>query len=302
MKLDAKLDLPVGYYIKYGGTFENLERAKDRLLFVVPLVLFLIFIFLYFALQSFQQTVIIYIAIPLSAVGGVFSLWFGDMLFSISAGVGFIVLFGVAVLNGLVLIASFNDIKTSDKTGLSLKERILKGARERIRPIFLTASTDVLGFLPMAISMSAGAEVQRPLATVVIGGLLTSSLLTLVVLPVLYAMIENKSKWKMNSLRISPNVATVLYFAFMLVTPALVKAQSESTLLSIDSSVAIALERNGMIKVSQYEIERQEILKSTSTNIVKTKFDLNYGQINSNENDFGVSINQSFQFPTVYRN
>ncbi len=190
-KIEAQLDLPAGYYIKYGGSFENLERAKARLMIVVPIALILIFVLLYFALKSFVQTIMIYMAIPLSAIGGVFGLWIRDMPFSISAGVGFIVLFGVAVLNGLVLITSMNELK---KEGLGLKERIIKGTKERIRPIFLTASTDILGFLPMAISTSAGAEVQQPLATVVIGGMLTASFLTLIVIPILYQMVENNKK------------------------------------------------------------------------------------------------------------
>jgi cobalt-zinc-cadmium resistance protein CzcA len=190
-KLDDQLNLPAGYYLKYGGSFENLERAKARLFIVVPIALVLIFVLLYFALKSFIQTIMIYMAIPLSAIGGVFGLWVRDMPFSISAGVGFIVLFGVAVLNGLVLITSMNELK---KQGVGLKDRIIKGTKERIRPIFLTASTDILGFLPMAISTSAGAEVQQPLATVVIGGMLTASFLTLIVIPVLYQMIESKNK------------------------------------------------------------------------------------------------------------
>jgi len=190
-KLDAQLDLPPGYYLKYSGSFENLERAKARLFIVVPIALVLIFVLLYFALKSFIQTIMIYMAIPLSAIGGVFGLWIRDMPFSISAGVGFIVLFGVAVLNGLVLITSMNELK---KQGVGLKDRIIKGTKERIRPIFLTASTDILGFLPMAISTSAGAEVQQPLATVVIGGMLTASFLTLIVIPILYQMIESKNK------------------------------------------------------------------------------------------------------------
>ena len=188
-KLDAQLDLPAGYYIKYGGSFENLERAKTRLLIVVPIALILIFVLLYFALKSFSQTIMIYTAIPLSAIGGIFALWLRGMPFSISAGVGFIVLFGVAVLNGLVLITSMNELK---KEGFELKDRIIKGTKERIRPIFLTASTDILGFLPMAVSTSAGAEVQHPLATVVIGGMLTASFLTLIIIPILYHIVETK--------------------------------------------------------------------------------------------------------------
>ena len=190
-KLEAQLELPAGYYIRYGGAFENLERATKRLQVVVPIALGLIFILIFFALKSFKQSIMIYMAIPLAAIGGIFSLWLRDMPFSISAGVGFIVLFGVAVLNGLVLISGWNELK--EERVSALDDRILSGARRRIRPILLTALTDVLGFLPMAISTSAGAEVQQPLATVVIGGMISATLLTLFVLPVLYRWTENRN-------------------------------------------------------------------------------------------------------------
>src|SRR5690606_6283429 len=146
----------------------NLQRARKRLQVVVPIALFLIFILLYFALQSFSQSVMIYVAIPLAAIGGVFFLALRGMPFSISAGVGFIVLFGVAVLNGLVLVSRFNSLKQEGV--MDPEQRILTGTRERLRPILLTAAAAIMGFMPMAFSTSAGAEVQRPLATVVIGG------------------------------------------------------------------------------------------------------------------------------------
>ena len=188
--LDKNLVLPPGYYLEYGGAFENLERATKKLKTLVPLALLLIFILIYFALKSVKQTLIIYMAIPLAAIGGVFALVLRGMPFSISAGIGFIVLFGVAVLNGLVLISSFNALRQNKE--LPLRERILTGTKQRLRPILLTALTDILGFLPMALSTSAGAEVQRPLATVVIGGLITATLLTLFILPILYQWIETR--------------------------------------------------------------------------------------------------------------
>ncbi len=198
-----KLKLPPGYYVTYGGQFENLEAAKARLAIAVPVALALIFALLYFAFNSLKESLLIYSAIPMSAIGGVFALWLRDMPFSISAGVGFIALFGVAVLNGIVLISYFNDLEKEEKfvgedanngrkdtnNGKNkVHERILLGASVRLRPVLMTAAVASLGFLPMAISSGAGAEVQRPLATVVIGGLVTSTLLTLIVLPVLYAM------------------------------------------------------------------------------------------------------------------
>ncbi|WP_420835923.1 efflux RND transporter permease subunit [Lacinutrix algicola] len=192
--LDTKLKLPAGYSITYGGQFENLQSAKDRLLIAVPVALLLIFILLYFAFNSVKDALIVYSAIPLSAVGGVLLLWIRDLPFSISAGVGFIALFGIAVLNGIVLIEHFKELKEQGFSNIN--ERIKKGTTERLRPVLLTAAAAALGFLPMAISTNAGAEVQRPLATVVIGGLFTATLLTLVVLPVLYAWFEEKKTLK----------------------------------------------------------------------------------------------------------
>ena len=189
-KLDAELDLPAGYYLKYGGQFENLQNAKDRLLIAVPIALLLIFILLFFTFNSIKQALFIFTAIPLAAMGGVAALWIRQMPFSISAGIGFIALFGVAVLNGIVLIAYFNQLK---KEGVSnTMERIITGAKVRLRPVIMTASVAALGFLPMAISTGDGAEVQQPLATVVIGGLVSATLLTLLVLPILYALFDNK--------------------------------------------------------------------------------------------------------------
>ncbi|HEA30626.1 MAG TPA: efflux RND transporter permease subunit, partial [Leeuwenhoekiella sp.] len=181
-KLETQLDLPPGYRISYGGAFENLQRAKQRLTVVVPIALALIFLLLYFALGSLSQSVMIYMAVPLAAIGGIFALGIRGMPFSISAGVGFIVLFGVAVLNGLVLISRFNSLKEEGVT--TVRERILLGTQERLRPILLTALAAIMGFFPMALSHGAGASVQRPLATVVIGGLISATLLTLIVVPV----------------------------------------------------------------------------------------------------------------------
>jgi cobalt-zinc-cadmium resistance protein CzcA len=190
-KIEAKVDFPPGYYPTYGGQFENLKKAEARLAVAVPVALLLIFLLLYFTFNSIRQSLLIFTAIPMSAIGGVFLLVLRDMPFSISAGVGFIALFGVSVLNGIVLIAEFNRLK---KEGLTdLREIVLKGTHTRLRPVLMTAAVASLGFLPMALATSAGAEVQKPLATVVIGGLITSTILTLVVLPCLYSYVENIS-------------------------------------------------------------------------------------------------------------
>lgn len=191
-KLDKELVLPAGYYVTYGGQFKNLIEANKRLSITLPIALFLILILLFFTFHSFKQTFLILTAVPLSAIGGIFALWIRDMPFSISAGVGFIALFGVAVLNGIVLIAEFNRLKLEGIT--DAYERVITGTKVRLRPVIMTAAVASLGFLPMALSTGAGAEVQKPLATVVVGGLITATLLTLVVLPALYILFSGKEK------------------------------------------------------------------------------------------------------------
>ncbi|WP_031425498.1 CusA/CzcA family heavy metal efflux RND transporter [Flavimarina sp. Hel_I_48] len=268
-KLDAEFDLPPGYYIRYGGAFENFERASKRLQIVVPIALLLIFVLIYFALKSFQQATMIYIAIPLAAIGGIFSLWLRDMPFSISAGVGFIVLFGVAVLNGLVLISGFNELKEDGV--VDVNERIIKGSKRRIRPILLTALTDVLGFLPMAISSSAGAEVQRPLATVVIGGLITSTLLTLFILPILYRWMENR---KINTTVNRKLVAGIAVAAILLSGSNNLQAQETPEMLpkiTREQAVDKALKNYPLLKNKNREIERQGVLKTSAWDLGRTQ-------------------------------
>ena len=187
-KIEANMRLPVGYFITYGGTFENLVAAKRRLAVAVPIALVLIFTLLYFTFRSLKYGLLIFSAIPLSAIGGVAALMLRGMPFSISAGIGFIALFGVAVLNGIVLIGYFNRLKQEGMTDVG--EIVRTGTAVRLRPVLMTAAVASLGFLPMALSNSSGAEVQKPLATVVIGGLVSATLLTLIVLPVLYVLVE----------------------------------------------------------------------------------------------------------------
>ncbi|RMA57292.1 CusA/CzcA family heavy metal efflux RND transporter [Ulvibacter antarcticus] len=278
-KLDANLDLPSGYFIRYGGAFENLERASNRLQTVVPIALLLIFILIYFALKSIPQTLMIYIAIPMATIGGVVALWLRDMPFSISAGVGFIVLFGVAVLNGLVMISGLNELKDEGIT--NLKDRIIEGTKRRIRPIMLTAFTDVLGFLPMAISASAGAEVQRPLATVVIGGLLTSTLLTLFILPILYHWVENKSlKFRANKKLVS----VMAMIAIVCILPFTANAQQveiELPIISMNEAVSIAKENYPGLKQMQLEITKQHQLKGTAFDFGTTQIFTGGEEINN---------------------
>ena len=190
-KLDKTVKLPTGYYLEWGGTFENLQSARTRLAVVVPLSLFLIFVLLFISFGSVKNALLIYTGIPFAIVGGVFSLLIREMHFSISAGVGFIALFGVAVLNGVVMVSYINQLRQEGKT---LEEAVVQGAETRLRPVLMTALVASLGFIPMALSTSAGAEVQRPLATVVIGGIITSTILTLFVLPTFYMWFEKQKE------------------------------------------------------------------------------------------------------------
>lgn len=200
--LDEKLKLPDGYYYNYGGEFENLQSATNRLMVVIPIALVIILLLLYATVKNVSESLFVFSAIPLAAIGGVWALWLRDMPFSISAGVGFIALFGVAVLNGIVLIGQMNQMqreeKTADKLSASsgvtelIHHRIIESCMVRLRPVLMTALVASMGFLPMALSQGDGAEVQRPLATVVIGGLITSTLLTLLVLPAIYKTFTKK--------------------------------------------------------------------------------------------------------------
>jgi len=185
-KMTSQLKLPPGYILEYGGTFKNLESARQRLLIAVPVSLFFIFALLFVTFNSVKQGLLVFSGIPFAVVGGIFALVVRDLPFSISAGIGFIALFGVAVLNGIVMIAYFNRLEEEGTT--DVHNRIISGTTSRLRPILMTALVASLGFIPMALSTGSGAEVQRPLATVVIGGLISSTLLTLIVLPVLYGI------------------------------------------------------------------------------------------------------------------
>ncbi|UCS92474.1 CusA/CzcA family heavy metal efflux RND transporter [Echinicola marina] len=265
-KLKAELKLPPGYYIRYGGAFENFERATSRLLLVVPIALASIFILIFFALGSMKQSLMIFIAIPMASIGGIFSLWLRDMPFSISAGVGFIVLFGVAVLNGLVMINGLNELKMESK--LNLNDRIRQGTKRRIRPILLTALTDILGFFPMALSATAGAEVQRPLATVVIGGLISSTLLTLFLLPVLYQWVERKS-----TLATFPKIGTALLLVGLFMGTQRVKAQNQDSIpsLSLNEAMEMANTNYPLISKAKMEIEKQVSMKKSAWDMGNTQ-------------------------------
>jgi cobalt-zinc-cadmium resistance protein CzcA len=188
-KLREQVKFPAGYFFEFGGQFENLQAARARLMIVVPAALALIFGLIYASFGSARQALLIFLCVPLAATGGVMALWLRDMPFTISAAVGFIALSGIAVLNGIMLISFINQLRTE---GHDVRKAVIEGTLTRLRPKLMTALVASLGFVPMAISSGAGAEVQRPLATVVIGGVITSTFLTLILLPVLYDWMEGR--------------------------------------------------------------------------------------------------------------
>lgn len=294
--ISEKVNLPVGYTVEYGGQFENLKTAKQRLMYAVPVALVLIFILLHFAFGSVKEALMIYSAIPLSAVGGVLALYLRGMPFSISAGVGFIALFGIAVLNGIVLIEHFKELK---KRGVgTINEIVIVGTRERLRPVLLTASAAALGFLPMAISSSAGAEVQRPLATVVVGGLISATILTLIVLPVLYALFETSAEKKKGKL---PKAALAIAMLIFMIP---VSSMAQEQTLSLDDAIQLAMQNNNQLKASQLEVERNRDLIGASIDIEKTQVYYGFDQNNIAVNNAPLHVwglSQSLKFPTVYQ-
>ncbi|PHN06491.1 CusA/CzcA family heavy metal efflux RND transporter [Flavilitoribacter nigricans] len=294
--IEEHIRLPTGYEVTYGGQFENLRAARQRLLIAVPVALVLIFILLHFAFQSLKEALMVYTAIPLSSVGGVFLLWFRDMPFSISAGVGFIALFGIAVLNGIVLIEHFKELKHQGMD--DIKERVITGTRQRLRPVLLTASAAALGFLPMAISTSAGAEVQRPLATVVVGGLITATLLTLIVLPVLYSIFDSRRPVKMD-----PKAITAVLFiaAMSLAIPG--QAQESVRINSLEEAISLAEANNRDLQVHTLKIEQQTSLLPSAFELEKTHVYYNFDQNNIAPNGFPLKvwgIQQNIPFPTIF--
>ncbi|WP_315057450.1 CusA/CzcA family heavy metal efflux RND transporter [Chryseobacterium indoltheticum] len=293
-KLDNKIKLPSGYYFTYGGQFENLQAASKRLMIAVPVSLLLIFMLLYFTFKSFKQAALIFTAIPMSAIGGVLALIIRDMPFSISAGIGFIALFGVAVLNGIVLIGTFNQLEKDGET--DILKRVFEGTKTRLRPVLMTAAVASLGFLPMAISTGAGAEVQKPLATVVIGGLITATFLTLFVLPMLYIIFSTKLKIK--NIKMKP-LTTVIILGFLLFGQTL--AAQTTKMLSVEEATEIALNNNYSIKSKDLDVKVSESLKPTANELPKMEFNAQLGQYNSPKFDQSFSISQSIPFPTLFK-
>jgi cobalt-zinc-cadmium resistance protein CzcA len=293
-KLAKKVKFDAGYYATFGGSYKNLEKAKARLSIAVPIALLLILLLLYATFQSVKQALLIFSAIPLAAIGGIIALWSRDMPFSISAGVGFIALFGVAVLNGIVLVAEFNSLK-KDKGYQGLRV-ILAGTRVRLRPVMMTAMVASLGFLPMALSTGSGAEVQKPLATVVIGGLISATFLTLFLLPVMYYLVENgKLKLKKSS-----TASKLVSLAVIVVFAPFAQGQVEVH-YSLEQCLQFAQQSNLELQVAQLAIEQAALDRKALVPIPKTDVSFMLGQYNSaNKTDNNITIKQTIPFPTTF--
>ena len=295
--IETNIDLPPGYYIEYGGQFQNLRSARNRLMIAVPIALLLIFTLLHLAFGSLREAFMVYTAIPLSAVGGILLLWLRGMPFSISAGVGFIALFGIAVLNGIVLIEHFKELRHQGIT--NIRELIIRGTSERLRPVLLTAAAAAMGFLPMAVSSSAGAEVQRPLATVVVGGLITATLLTMIVLPVLYYVFETRSIRR--NLRKKGAIISVILPILVLFSVS--QAQAQYVKVSPDSLITRAMMADPAVKMAELETEAARKLKVQAFNPDNTVVYYNFDENNIAESGQPLKIwgiQQSLSFPGVY--
>ena len=284
--LDKHIKLEPGYYFEYGGQFENLRNAIDTLTIVIPVALSLILLLLFFAFKSVTYSLVVFSTVPLSLIGGILALWLRGLPFSISAGVGFIALFGVAVLNGILMINHFNNLRKQTKYQMTTNRILAKGCPHLLRPVFLTGLVASLGFVPMAIAKSAGAEVQRPLATVVIGGLIVSTILTLIIIPVFYRLGNSSAAWKRQRWlkRLLP---------FLLFLGILFPTHAQQT-VSLEEAVTIALENHPRLKTATASIERSRASRGESWEVSPTTFNYSWGQINGEtRNDNQMEITQS---------
>lgn len=287
-KLKKQVKLAPSYQIKYGGSFQNLQEAKARLIIAVPIALLLIFVLLYVAFKNLKDVLLIFTAIPLSSIGGILALTARDMPFSISAGVGFIALFGVAVLNGIVLITEFNRLR-ENHPNWDLLDVVREGVKTRLRPVLMTACVASLGFIPMALSNGAGAEVQRPLATVVIGGLLSATMLTLFMLPAFYYVIHKGKPLKINV------ISTVIVSLFSISSYA-------QTPITSERAIELSKTNNRLLKQSDLALQSGKYLRGAAFEVPKTDFSIGFGNYNSDQKDISFSVGQSIEFPTVYLN
>jgi cobalt-zinc-cadmium resistance protein CzcA len=289
-KVKKSIQFPPGYYVVYGGQFENLEHAVSRLQIAVPVALLLILVMLFFAFNNLKHCLLIFSAIPFSAIGGVLALWLRGMPFSISAGVGFIALFGVAVLNGIVLLTEMN--KLAMEPNRTIVDIITTATKTRLRPILITAAVASLGFIPMALSSGAGAEVQKPLATVVIGGLLSATLLTLFVLPIFYQLFEKK--------RLGQTTIAILFCIIGLNATAL-QAQQLTVKKPLVKVVEQAMLVSPTLKTTEAQSAYYQALSKSSFDPAKLAFRGELGNVNSSLNDSKYAVEQVFDLPKVYQ-
>ncbi|MBB6111505.1 cobalt-zinc-cadmium resistance protein CzcA [Mucilaginibacter lappiensis] len=296
-KLADRIKLPGGYYMTYGGQFQNLQAAKSRLAIAVPAALLFILVLLYVTFRSVKESLLIFTAVPLASMGGIAALLLRGMPFSISAGVGFIALFGVAVLNGIVLIGYFNQLKEEGMG--NIYDRVLEGTKTRLRPVLMTASVASLGFLPMALSSSAGAEVQKPLATVVIGGLVTATFLTLFVLPCLYLLFNRK---EVSKIKLPKAVIAILIIGILTIAGA-PKANAQSNPpLTLDSAIAQALSQNLKVRSAGLSVDQARALQKSSVDLPKTELLLTQDPTSGGNIDNSIAITQNIAWPGLYKN
>jgi len=289
--VDQRIQLPPGYFLEFGGQFQHLREAKARLSIAVPVALLLILALLWVTFRSLPDALLIYTAVPLSAIGGVAALWLRDMPFSISAGVGFIALFGVAVLNGMVLIATFRDLAAQ---GIGVVERVRQGTASRLRPVLMTASVASLGFLPMALSQGAGAEVQRPLATVVIGGLITATALTLLVLPVIYVLYHGRKRGPGKERKAVPVLPALLLACMAL------PAYAQVPRFTLEEALHTANAGAPRVLAARAEAARMEALRGAASDMPGTEVMYMRGQYNAYvKEDNSITATQTIPFPTL---
>ena len=308
--LEDNVRLKPGYYFEYGGQFENLQNAIRTLLIVIPIALGLILLLLFFAFRSVTYSLVVFSTVPLSLIGGIVALWLRGLPFSISAGVGFIALFGVAVLNGILMINHFNDISRRGHYTMCTDRIIMAGCKHLIRPVFLTGLVASLGFVPMAVATSAGAEVQRPLATVVIGGLIVSTVLTLIIIPSFYHIVNSMPamlrRFGLRHRRTGVHAALLMIAASSMLSPTLTHAQETAARsITLNEAMTMALERSPRVKVADSEIMQAKAAKGEIWDGGNTQIGYAWGQINGEERgDYEFTVEQSLGslLTPIYKN
>ena len=287
--LDKNVKLKAGYYFEYGGQFENLQNAINTLLIVIPVALMLILLILFFAFKNVTYTLMVFSTVPLSLIGGILALWLRGLPFSISAGVGFIALFGVAVLNGILMINHFNELRKQNTYAMSTNQIIKHGTPHLLRPVFLTGLVASLGFVPMAIATSAGAEVQRPLATVVIGGLIISTVLTLIIIPVFYKIVNSTIVWKRPGSKF--HLRFFILLPLLAIAPSFLSAQQP---VSLEQALKIAMENHPRLKTATIAVQQARATRGEIVEATPTTFNYSWGQLNGeNKKDKELAFEQN---------